>query len=315
MDQNAMGAAEAPETAPDSRGEPGLAMVSRACRYIEARVGRAGEDGSGEGVGPVTLSELGRHCGMSPWHLQRVFKRVMGVTPRQYGDAHRLARLREGLQQGDGVAAATYDAGFGSSSRVYERSHAVLGMTPASYARGGKGARIAYAIAESPLGLLLVAATPRGVCFVSLGDDAHELEAALRREFPAADEIRRDDQELGSAVAKILRNLSGQEPHIDLPLDVRATAFQRRVWEELRRIPTGETRSYAAIARQIGHPSAQRAVGRACATNPVALVVPCHRVVRKDGAIGGFRWGVERKRALLGREAGRAVEKTRKNKE
>jgi AraC family transcriptional regulator of adaptative response/methylated-DNA-[protein]-cysteine methyltransferase len=326
MEQNAIGAAEAPDStlgssalgssalrspASSSRDEPGVALVSRACRYIEARTCRGVADDDedvADGAGPVTLSELGRHCGMSPWHLQRVFKRVMGVTPRQYGDAHRLARLRSGLQQGDGVAAATYDAGFGSSSRVYERSDAMLGMTPASYARGGQGARITYAMTESPLGLLLVAATPKGVCFVSLSDNAEELEAALRREFPAAAEIRRDDEELGSAVAKILRNLSGREPHIELPLDVRFTAFQRRVWEELRRIPMGETRSYAAIARQIGQPHAQRAVGRACASNPVAIVVPCHRVVREDGDLGGFRWGVERKRALLGREAGQAVE-------
>jgi AraC family transcriptional regulator of adaptative response/methylated-DNA-[protein]-cysteine methyltransferase len=315
MEQNAIGAAEAPHAAPadpafSARGEPGLAMVSRACRYIEARVGRGGSDDDeeiGDGIGPVTLSELGRHCGMSPWHLQRVFKRVMGVTPRQYDDAHRLAKLRSGLQQGDGVAAATYDAGYGSSSRVYERSDAMLGMTPASYAKGGQGARITYALTGSPLGLLLVAATAKGVCFVSLGDDPRQLEGALRQEFPAA-EVHRDDEELGSAVAKILRNVSGREPHIDLPLDIRFTAFQRRVWEELRQIPMGETRSYAAIARQIGKPHAQRAVGRACAQNPVALVVPCHRVVREDGEVGGFRWGIERKRALLGREAGLPVE-------
>jgi AraC family transcriptional regulator of adaptative response/methylated-DNA-[protein]-cysteine methyltransferase len=299
-----------------TRDEPHLAVVSRACRYIEARMGAGGPedevDVDSAADGPVTLSELGRHCGLSPWHLQRLFKRVMGVTPRQYGDAHRVARLRSGLQQGDGVAAATYDAGFGSSSRVYERADATLGMTPASYARGGEGAHIVYAIAGSPLGRLLVAATAKGICFVSLRDSDGELEAALREEFPAAAEIRRDDAELGAAVAKILRNISGREPHIDLPLDVRATAFQRRVWEELRRIPAGQTRSYAAIARQIGTPSAQRAVGRACATNPVAIVVPCHRILREDGALGGYRWGLERKRALLRQEAGADGERSQK---
>jgi AraC family transcriptional regulator of adaptative response/methylated-DNA-[protein]-cysteine methyltransferase len=305
--------------------QPDVNVIGRACRYIESRLGcNGGDHGPASAAsksdgrepdepvsGPVTLSELGRHCGLSPWHLQRMFKRVMGVTPRQYGDAHRLARLRSGLQQGDGVAAATYDAGFGSSSRVYERSDAALGMTPASYARGGKDARIAYALAESPLGRILVAATYRGVCFVSLGDDAASLEVALRREFPAA-EIHRDDRELGTAVAEILRNLAGRTPHIDLPLDVRATAFQRRVWEELRRIPVGQTRTYGEIARQIGQPKAQRAVGRACATNPVALVVPCHRIVRGDGAAGGYRWGAGRKQALLGRESGRPGPVTKK---
>jgi AraC family transcriptional regulator of adaptative response/methylated-DNA-[protein]-cysteine methyltransferase len=307
MSANAMSAAMAQAGA--TRDEPHLAVVSRACRYIESRMGAAAADDEleADGEGPVTLSELGRHCGMSPWHLQRLFKRVMGVTPRQYGDAHRVARLRSGLQQGDGVAAATYEAGFGSSSRVYERSDAALGMTPASYAKGGLGAHIVYAIAESPLGRLLVAATVRGVCFVSLRDSDDDAETALREEFPAAAEIHRDDDELGAAVAKILRNLAGREPHIDLPLDVRATAFQRRVWEELRRIPEGQTRSYGEIARRIGQPSAHRAVARACATNPVPIVVPCHRVLRGDGAIGGYRWGVERKQALLRRESGTAA--------
>ena len=288
-----------------NRTDPTVEAVRRACRYIDARVEAAAGDGpdQGGGAGPVTLAELGVHCGVSPWHLHRLFKRVMGVTPRQYGDARRLARFRVGLQQGDGVAAATYDAGFGSSSRVYERAAGALGMTPATYARGGRGARIAYALAASPLGRLLVAATERGVCFVGLGERDGKLAAELRREFPAAEEIRRDDAALGAAVAALLAYLAGAEPHIDLPLDIRATAFQRRVWEELRRIPPGETRSYTEVARALGQPAAQRAVGRACATNPVALVVPCHRVVRQDGGLGGYAWGLERKRALLEREA------------
>ena len=288
-----------------NRSDPKVEAVRRACRYIDARVEATSGDGpdEGGGEGPVTLAELGVHCGVSPWHLHRLFKRVMGVTPRQYGDARRLARFRVGLQQGDGVAAATYDAGFGSSSRVYERAARALGMTPATYAKGGRGARIAYALAGSPLGRLLVAATERGICFVGLGERDAQLAAALRREFPAAEEIRRDDAALGAAVAALLAYLAGAEPHVDLPLDIRATAFQRRVWEELRRIPPGETRSYAEVARAVGKPAAQRAVGRACATNPVALVVPCHRVVREDGGLGGYAWGIERKRALLEREA------------
>jgi len=278
-----------------------IGAIERACRYIEARV-----EGEAEDPGRVTLAELGAHCGLSPWHLQRLFKRIMGVSPRQYADARRLRRLKAGLQQGDGVAAATYDAGYGSSSRVYERADAALGMTPATYARGGRGARIGYAIAASPLGRLLVAATTRGICFVSLGKGNDELETCLRAEFPAADDIRRDDAGLAGAMAAILDHLGGQVPHISLPLDIRATAFQRRVWEELRRIPPGETRSYGEVARALGRPQAQRAVAQACAANPVAIVVPCHRVVRGDGVPGGYRWGVERKKRLLQRESKRA---------
>lgn len=281
------------------RGEGSVETVRRACRYIDRRVD--GEDANAEG--PVTLAELGNHCRLSPWHLQRLFKRTLGVTPREYADARRLSRLRSGLQQGEGVAAATFDAGFGSSSRVYERAHAALGMTPATYAKGGQGAHIAYALARSPLGCLLVAATARGVCFVSLGDRKSKLEEALRHEFPAAADIRRDDGALGAMVDALLAYLSGDLPHVDLPLDIRATAFQRRVWEELRRIPPAETRSYGEIAQALGKPAAQRAVGRACATNPVALIVPCHRALRQNGGLGGYRWGMHLKRALLDLES------------
>jgi AraC family transcriptional regulator of adaptative response/methylated-DNA-[protein]-cysteine methyltransferase len=288
----------APMAKPDGRVE----AVARACRYIEARVDGA-DCPADPDAGTVTLAELGRHCGMSPWHLQRLFKRVVGVSPRQYADARRLKRFKAGLQQGDGVAAATYDAGYGSSSRVYERAAAALGMTPATYAKGGRGTRIAYAIADSPLGRLLVAMTERGICFVSVGARDGELEAKLRREFPAAAAIDRDDEAMGVAMAALLQLIDGQEPHVDLPLDLRATAFQRRVWEELQRIPTGETRSYAEIARALGQPSAQRAVGNACATNPVPILVPCHRVVRSDGSLGGYGLGVGRKRKLLEQEA------------
>jgi AraC family transcriptional regulator of adaptative response/methylated-DNA-[protein]-cysteine methyltransferase len=238
-----------------------------------------------------------------PWHLQRLFTRAMGVSPRQYADARRLKRFKAGLQQGDGVAAATYDAGYGSSSRVYERADAALGMTPATYAKGGRGARIRYALTATPLGQLLVAATERGICFISLGARREELEQRLRREFPAAEGIEHSEPVLASAVRAIVDFIAGKEPHINLPLDIRWTAFQRRVWEELRRIPLGETRSYGEIARALGQPHAQRAVGHACATNPVPLLVPCHRVVRGDGDLGGYRLGPERKRRLLEREA------------
>jgi AraC family transcriptional regulator of adaptative response/methylated-DNA-[protein]-cysteine methyltransferase len=279
------------------RDKAALATVERACRYIES------QREIGEGV--VTLSDLGAHCRMSPWHLQRLFKEVMGVTPRQYADAHRVRRLKDGLQAGESVAGATFDAGYGSSSRLYERAAAELGMTPATYRKGGLGAEIGYAIAACPLGRLLGAATPKGVCFVGIGEDDRALEAELRREFPQAAAIRRDEGRLGSAMATILAFLEGAQPHIDLPVDIRSTAFQRRVWEELRRIPFGETRSYAEIAEALGAPNAARAVGRACATNPVALIVPCHRVVREDGGLSGYRWGLARKRALLEREGDR----------
>jgi len=184
---------------------------------------------------------------------------------------------------------------------VYERAAGALGMTPATYARGGRGAAIRYSIVASPLGTLLVAATERGICKIALGDSAGALERDLRREFPAA-RITRDTGTLGSWVETILAHLAGHEPHLDLPLDIRATAFQQKVWNALRKIPYGSTRSYQAVARAIGNPSATRAVARACATNPVALVIPCHRVVRVDGQPGGYRWGAERKEALLKRE-------------
>lgn len=277
-----------------------LDAVERACRFIEARV-EAGER--------FTLAELGRHCGLSPWHLQRRFREAMGVTPMHYGDQHRLARFRGELQQGEGVAQATYGAGYGSSSRVYERADGLIGMTPATYAKGGKGADIAYGIAPSPLGRLLAATTARGICFVGLGASEKELEAELRRDFWAADDIRRDDRRLGRSLSALLAYLAGKEPHVDLPLDIRATAFQRRVWQELRRIPLGETRSYGEIARAMGEGGASRAVGRACATNPVALIVPCHRARGKDGSLTGYRWGIKRKDALLQRESEMAQRK------
>ena len=227
----------------------------------------------------------------------------MGVSPHDYADQHRLARFRDELQQGEGVAAATYGAGYGSSSRVYERADGLIGMTPATYAKGGKGAEIAYGTAASPLGRLLAAATARGICFVGFGDSDAMLERALKANFPAADSIRRDDRELGVALDRLLAHLAGKEPHVGLPLDIRATAFQRRVWQELQRIPLGETRSYGEIARSMGNPGASRAVGRACATNPVPLIVPCHRAQGQSGALTGYRWGIKRKAALLERES------------
>jgi len=210
--------------------------------------------------------------------------------------------FRAKLRNGGDVTEAVYDAGYGSSSRAYEGAAARLGMTPGAYRKGGRGMRIAYTIVGSPLGRLLVAATDRGISAVSLGDADAPLETALREEYPAA-ELRRDDAGLNTWVAGILQRMEGHEPAAALPVDLRATAFQRRVWEELKAIPRGQTRSYGEIARRIGQPRAARAVARACATNPVALVIPCHRVVAGEGGLSGYRWGVERKRRLLDREA------------
>lgn len=249
----------------------------------------------------VTLPALARAVRVGPHHLLRSFKQVLGISPREYAEACRLGCLKAGLRTGGGVAAATYDAGYGSGSRVYERAPSALGMTPAAYAAGGKGVDVRYMITGSPLGRILVAATGRGVCAVKLGEDDRRLEAELRSEYPAA-AISPGDPELGGWVSAVVSSLSPGAPDARLPTDIRATAFQRLVWRELQRIPRGATRSYADVARRIGRPSAARAVARACAANPVALIVPCHRVVREDGELGGYRWGSERKRGLLDAE-------------
>ncbi len=285
-----------PDTAPAS--DPELARIREICSFIEARL----EDGLD---GPPTLADIAEHVGISPHHLQRRFKRLLGVSPAQYADALRLGRLKSLLKAGDDVTGALYEAGYGAASRLYERAPGELGMTPASYARGGKGARMAFAIAASPLGQLLVAATERGIAFLALGDADAALEAELRAEFPQA-EIHRDDVVLGDWVDQVIRHLEGDLPHLELPLDVRATAFQRRVWAELLKIPAGTTRTYSEIAGRLGNPKAQRAVGRACATNPVSIAIPCHRAIREDGGLGGYRWGLQRKRALLDAEEIRA---------
>ncbi len=250
---------------------------------------------------PLTLKTLGAKAGKSLHHVQRMFKRLVGVTPRQYVDACRLDRVKAALRDGKPVTAALYEAGYGSSSRLYERAAPQLGMTPATYRRGGRGMALGYTVVSSPLGRLLVAASERGIAAVSLGDSDGALEAALRQEYPHA-KIHRDQNGLRPWVSAVLEHLRGQRPDLNLPLDVQATAFQRRVWDELRSIPYGSTRSYKQIARSIGRPKAVRAVGRACATNPVSLVIPCHRAVPEGGGLAGYRWGLERKRALLAQE-------------
>jgi AraC family transcriptional regulator of adaptative response/methylated-DNA-[protein]-cysteine methyltransferase len=274
--------------------------VAKVCREIERMIqSNGGEEAR------ITLSELSARAGMSAHQLERAFRRVMGITPRQYADAQRMRRLKSRLRKGDDVTTALYDAGFGSSSRLYERAPAQLGMTPATYRKGGAGMQIHYTIVNSPLGRLLVGATDRGISALYLGEADGRLEEALHREYPRA-EIQRDRNGLEGWVEKILAHLKGKEPHLDLPTDVQATAFQRRVWEELRKIPYGATRTYSEVARAIGKPKAIRAVARACATNPVSVVVPCHRVVREDGKLAGYRWGLERKEKLLAHEAAEA---------
>ena len=249
-----------------------------------------------------SLTDLAREVGLSPHHLQRTFKAATGLSPKQYAARLRAAQFKAEVQRGESVASATYGAGYGSSSRLYEKADANLGMTPGAYRRGGKGMQIRYTVADSPFGRLLVGATERGICAVNLGDEDAALETELRREYPSA-EIERDDEALKDWLATILPRLNGPAAARDLPLDLQATAFQWRVWRALQEIPYGETRSYREIAAAVGQPNAARAVAQACANNRVALVVPCHRVVRGDGTPGGYRWGTERKRRILGYEA------------
>ncbi len=249
----------------------------------------------------ITLEKLGREVGHAPEHLQKSFQRATGVSPREFGATRQLETLKNGLRDGKSVVEAQNNADFGSARGVYEFAKDGLGMTPATYGKGGKGAKIRFAVAPCFLGWILVAKTEIGVCSVALGDSPEELEADLRREFFAA-EIQADNSALKSELEVILAALEGHEPLPQLPLDIRATAFQARVWRELRQIARGKTVSYGELAAQLGDKNAVRAVARACASNPVALVTPCHRVVGKNGELTGFRWGLERKKRLLEHE-------------
>jgi len=246
----------------------------------------------------LTLATLAAAAGLSPFHLQRSFKRLLGVSPREYQGTLRVTRLKSRLRAGDTVSRATYEAGFGSSSRVYERSDEQLGMTPAAYRRGGAGMHIDYTIVDSPFGRLLVGATQRGVCAVALGDSDDALVRGLHRDFPSA-EIARGDNVHREWVSEVVKHTGVRGGDAHVPLDLLGTRFQQRVWTLLRKIPPGRTRSYSEIAAALGTPRATRAVARACASNRVSIVIPCHRVVRSDGSLGGYRWGVERKERLL----------------
>ena len=266
-------------------------QIRTLCQYIESNLDS-----------PLTLAELSKRANLSPFHLQRTFKKIVGVSPKQYVAAQRAKKVRAGLRAGETVTASLYEAGFGSSSRLYEKNP--LGMTPKVYRQGGNGMKIGYTIVSSPLGRMIVAATERGVCFVGFGDDDKFLESELRGDYPAA-AIERDSS-FGAWVKAIVSSLDGAQPHLDLPLDVRGTAFQQQVWKALRRIPYGQTKTYGEIAKQIGKPNAARAVGRACATNHVPIVIPCHRVVGNSGNLTGYRWGVSRKEKLLAQESDEA---------
>ena len=263
-----------------------------------------------------TLDALANAVQLSPSHLQRAFRRRYGMSPAEYHRARRFGQLKTALRKGAAVSDAVYDAGFGSGSRVYENSDRLLGMTPASYRAGGAGASIRYTTTDTSLGRLLVAATTRGICSVTLGADDAELEARLANEFPQAARERVDagrEEWLDAVIARIANELGWSDVEAPAlpPIDVAATAFQWRVWQALTRIPAGETRSYSEVAAELGSPKAARAIGNACGNNRLALIVPCHRVVREDGSLGGWRWGVERKRELLAREHGQGAPSSR----
>jgi AraC family transcriptional regulator of adaptative response/methylated-DNA-[protein]-cysteine methyltransferase len=272
----------------------GEERIRKLCDYIREKSGEA-----------LNLEKLGREAGLSPSRLQRTFKAATGVTPKEFAEACRMKSLKERLRSGSPVTDAIYEAGFGSSSRVYERADTRLGMTPAEYRAGGKGISISYVSTGSPLGLMMVGATDRGLCSIQFGESHGEMLQRLRAEYPAAalEEMRQPHPaEFKLWVEALSRHLQGDQPSLDLPIDVRATAFQLKVWKYLRSIPYGEVQSYSEVAEAIGRPTATRAVARACASNHVAIVIPCHRVIRNDGGLGGYRWGLERKRVLIDRE-------------
>jgi AraC family transcriptional regulator of adaptative response/methylated-DNA-[protein]-cysteine methyltransferase len=274
------------------RAEQHAAQVAALCRLIE------------QSEQAPSLASLARHAAMSPWHLHRIFKAVTGLTPKAYATAHRTRRVRAELGRSATVTEAIYGAGYNSNGRFYEGATEMLGMTPTSYRAGGANTRIRFAIGECSLGSILVAASERGVCAILIGDDPGRLARDLQDRFPRAALVG-GDAAFEQLVAKVVGFVEAPGLGLDLPLDVRGTAFQQRVWQALRRIPAGRTASYADIAKRIGAPKAARAVATACAANALAVAIPCHRVVRNDGGLSGYRWGVERKRALLAREAHR----------
>jgi AraC family transcriptional regulator of adaptative response/methylated-DNA-[protein]-cysteine methyltransferase len=270
-----------------SAGSEAEARVERARRYLDEHADE-----------PITLRRLAAQVGLSPFHLQRAFTRVVGLSPKAYQGAKRMERFTASLKRGETVTNATYEAGFGSSSRLYARVNKDLGMTPSAFRSGGMGVTLRYTTLPTAVGRMLVAVTERGIAAVSLGDTEAALVISLHTDYPNA-VLRRDRKGLGKHVYRFLTCLSGSATVDHPPLDVKATAFQRKVWQALQQIPRGQTRSYQEIARAIGQPTAARAVARACAGNPVAVAIPCHRVVRGDGQLAGYRWGLQRKKQLL----------------
>ena len=273
-----------------SRTNNHIALAERVKQHIDAHADQ-----------PLPLKQLALDANVSPAHLQRTFTSVVGLSPKQYQEQRRVGALKSGLREGRTVSSATYEAGFTSGRRVYETADESLGMTPGAYRRGGAGETIHYSAVPTSLGLLLVAVTERGICSASLGDDETSLVELLRKEYPKADLARTTDAD-DRLIDAVVAYVEGRVPAEALPLDLRATAFQWQVWRALQRIPEGVTRSYQAIATELGRPTAARAVARACASNRVAVLIPCHRVVRGDGGLGGYRWGIARKAALLARE-------------
>lgn len=265
--------------------------VEAACRYLDANLETT-----------ISLATLSRHVGMSPFYFQRMFKRALGISPRQYQQARRANKFKDALHSETRITDAIYEAGYSSSSRAYENVPAQLGMTPSAFRRNGAGTEIRYSIFTSDLGQVLIAATARGLCAVRFGDDDRALERELRAEFSAA-RLTRDEDALSSLAVQVRELLQGRVSSGEIPLDIQGTAFQQLVWNALRRIPPGETKSYSDIATELGNPKAVRAVAGACSANPVAVVVPCHRVVHKNGKLSGYRWGVKRKAALLENES------------
>lgn len=268
-------------------------LIADLCRYIEAA------------ETPPSLAELSAKAGLSPYHLQRVFKSIVGLTPHAFARAKRAERLRRGLPSSDSVTAALYDAGYGSSGRLYDESARVLGMSPKHYRQGGRDQRIRFGVGQCSLGAILVAASEKGVCAILLGDDPDALARALQDAFPRA-ELIGGDAAFEDWMARVIGFIDTGNAALQLPLDLRGTAFQQRVWEALQRVPPGATVTYTELAQRIGAPRAIRAVAAACAANTLAVAIPCHRVIRLDGSLAGYRWGVERKRALLDREANTA---------
>lgn len=274
--------------------DPNSVRIGEICRYIERHA-----------TEPLKVADLAARAELSLFHFQRSFKAVVGVTPKQYLEALRVKQLKRSLRDSGDVTEAVYDAGFNSSSRVYERADTRLGMTPNQYRQQGRGVSISHATIESPVGLMMIGATDRGLCFLQFGSSRKELLDALKSEYPLANHepMRQPaNPDFQTWVDAIANHVTGKQPHLDLPLDIRATAFQMRVWTFLQSIPYGEIKSYSEVAAGIGQPKAVRAVASACAKNNVALVIPCHRVIRGTGELGGYRWGLERKRVLIDRE-------------